>query len=113
MFSLLFSTFLFACFRLFPASFDPLLLHLDDNMWLRRAAIIHQLNYKEAADEVLLFEFCLRRCHEEEFFIRKAIGWALRQHARVAPAKIKKFAKDNKDRLSKLSYDQAMKHLGK
>jgi len=80
-------------------------------MWLRRAAIIHQLSYKEEADEALLFEFCLRRCHEEEFFIRKAIGWALRQHARVAPTAVRKFTKENKDKLSKLSFQQAMKHL--
>ena len=83
----------------------------SENMWLRRTAILHQLCCKENFDEEMLFEFCLARCHEEEFFIRKAIGWALRDYARTKPDNVKKFLKKHKDSLSKLSYNEAAKHL--
>jgi len=82
-----------------------------ESFWLRRSAILHQLNYKEHTDEKLLFDFCLKQAHEGEFFIRKAIGWALRQHARLYPKNIRKFVQENKDKLSTLSFQQAMKHL--
>ncbi|PFX20024.1 hypothetical protein AWC38_SpisGene15540 [Stylophora pistillata] len=52
-----------------------------ENMWLRRTAILHQLSFKEETDEEMLFRFCSLRASEEEFFIRKAIGWALRHHS--------------------------------
>jgi len=55
------------------------------DMWLRRTAIISQLGHKEKTDWPMLSDFCLRRAHEREFFIRKAIGWALRDYARVEP----------------------------
>ena len=83
----------------------------SDNMWLRRTAILHQLCRKECTDEKMLFQFCLARCHEDEFFIRKAIGWSLRDYARTKPNKVKKFLQQHKDSLSTLSYNEAAKHL--
>jgi len=83
----------------------------DDNMWLRRTAILHQLNYKAQTDEALLYNFCLRRAHEKEFFIQKSIGWALRQHARNSPDSVRKFTQANQEKLSKLSFKEARKHL--
>ena len=83
----------------------------SDNMWLRRTAILHQLCSKERTDEEMLFQFCLARCHEEEFFIRKAIGWSLRDYARMKPNKVKTFLRQHKDSLSTLSYNEAAKHL--
>ena len=82
-----------------------------ENMWLRRTAILHQLGSKVDTDSDLLFQFCLARCHEEEFFIRKAIGWALREFARFHPTQVRRFLQKNKNSLSKLSYNEASKHL--
>ena len=59
----------------------------------------------------LLFEACAVRAHEQEFFIRKAIGWALRQYARTAPDAVRAFVAKQGDRLSGLSKREAMKHL--
>uniref|UniRef100_A0A1X7U655 DNA alkylation repair protein n=1 Tax=Amphimedon queenslandica TaxID=400682 RepID=A0A1X7U655_AMPQE len=85
----------------------------DDNMWLRRSAILHQLNFKEKTDEERLFRYCLSRGHEEEFFIRKAIGWSLRQYARSSPEAVRKFVRENEGTLSELSVKEAMKHIQK
>ena len=52
---------------------------------MRRSALICQIDHKQATDRDRLFDFCLRRAGEAEFFIRKAIGWALRQYSHVAP----------------------------
>lgn len=83
----------------------------NENMWLRRVAILHQLNLKIATDHQRLFQFCLSRAHEEEFFIRKAIGWALRQYARTDPVAVKKFVEDHRTELSNLSIKEALKHI--
>ena len=85
----------------------------DDNMWLRRSAILHQLHFKEKTDEHRLFRYCLSRGHEEEFFIRKAIGWSLRQYARSSPEAVRKFVKENEGTLSQLSVKEAMKNIQK
>jgi 3-methyladenine DNA glycosylase AlkD len=84
----------------------------DKNMWLRRAAIIGQIKHKERTDEDRLFEYCLRRSHEKEFFIRKAIGWALREHAYTNPRGVKSFLLKHHAKLSPLSFREAGKHLG-
>jgi len=80
----------------------------SDEMWLRRSAILLQLNYKGRTDKELLFE-CIRRCaHEDEFFIRKAIGWALRQYAKTDKQAIIQFVEETE--LSPLSKKEALKH---
>ena len=80
------------------------------NMWLRRTAIIFQNSYKAKTDEALLFH-CIRSCaHEKEFFIRKGIGWALREYAKTAPEAVVRFVESNP--LSPLSMREALKHLG-
>jgi len=83
----------------------------DNNLWLRRAALLHQLKWKDACDQDRLFSFCDLTMGEKDFFIRKAIGWALRQHARVAPEEVSRFLLDNRSRLSGLSFREAAKHL--
>jgi 3-methyladenine DNA glycosylase AlkD len=83
----------------------------DPNIWVARTAIIHQLRFKEATDAERLFEFCLRRAGDTEFFIRKAIGWALRQYAKVAPLDVREFVSAHEDELSRLSVREATKHL--
>ena len=82
-----------------------------ENMWLRRTALLHQLSYKEETDEEMLFRFCSLRAEEEEFFIRKAIGWALRQYAWTCSSSVKKFLLKHKKTLSNLSFKEAAKHL--
>ena len=80
-------------------------------MWLRRVAILHQLTRKNDTNKDRLFRYCLNCAHEEEFFIRKAIGWALRDYARFNGKDVKEFVLRNKDVLSPLSVKEAMKHI--
>jgi 3-methyladenine DNA glycosylase AlkD len=84
----------------------------DENMWLRRAAIICQVGAKEGTDAERLFRFCEGQAHESEFFIRKAIGWALRDYARTDPEAVAGFVRAHQDDLSGLSYREATKHIG-
>lgn len=83
----------------------------DDDMWLIRTAIIHQLSYKDATDADRLFAYCRLQARHEDFFVRKAIGWALRQHARVDPDAVQRFVAENEGDLSGLSKREALKHL--
>jgi 3-methyladenine DNA glycosylase AlkD len=83
----------------------------DDDIWIRRAALLAQLKHKDETDEDELFDFCRRRAHEKEFWIRKAIGWVLRQHARTNPDAVRAFLDEMGDRLSGLSRREAAKHL--
>jgi 3-methyladenine DNA glycosylase AlkD len=83
----------------------------EDDLWLARTAILHQLRYKAATDPVRLFAYCARRAPDREFFIRKAIGWALREYAKTDPAAVLRFVADHDDALSGLSKREALKHL--
>jgi 3-methyladenine DNA glycosylase AlkD len=80
------------------------------NIWLRRAAILFQLGYKKETDFELLAEIISENLGSDEFFINKAIGWALRQYAYIDPKAVKKFVKSTP--LHPLSRREAMKHLG-
>ena len=80
-------------------------------MWLRRTAIIAQIAHKADTDKTLLFDACVAGLHESEFFIRKAIGWALREYAKTNPDEVRAFAVDNRDDMSRLSFREATKHL--
>ena len=82
----------------------------SENFWLRRACILFQLNYKSETDFDLLCEIIRENLGSKEFFINKAIGWALRQYARTNPTAVKKFVKETKE-LHPLSRREAMKHL--
>lgn len=81
------------------------------DFWLRRIALLHQLDRKEKTDTARLFDYCLRCADEREFFIRKAIGWALRQYARTDPLAVRGFLDAHRERLSGLSFREAAKHL--
>jgi len=82
----------------------------DSDLWMRRTAIICQLGSKEATDTKLL-TFCVEaNTAHPDFFIRKAIGWALRQYARTAPDWVRAFVDTHPD-LSPLSKREATKHL--
>lgn len=82
-----------------------------NDMWLRRSALLVHLRHKDATDQATLFDHCLRRSHETEFFIRKAIGWVLRQYARTAPKAVAEFVTSHRDSWSGLTYREATKHL--
>jgi 3-methyladenine DNA glycosylase AlkD len=82
----------------------------DDDLWIRRAAIIAQLQRKDRVDHALLSDVIEANLGDEEFFIRKAIGWALRDHARADPDWVRAFV-DAHPSLSPLSRREAIKHL--
>ncbi|OLO26759.1 DNA alkylation repair protein [Alkalihalophilus pseudofirmus] len=81
----------------------------DDNMWVKRTAILHQLSFKENTDEERLFYYCEKYASETEFFIAKAIGWALRQYGKTHPQAVITFVE--KTPLQNLSKREALKHL--
>ena len=81
-----------------------------DDLWLRRLAIISQLGRRDRVDPALLAEVIEPNIADREFFIRKAIGWALREYARVEPEWVRTFVADHDD-LSGLSKREALKHL--
>jgi len=83
----------------------------DPDMWIRRAAIISQVAHKDATDHQRLFRYCIARAGDKEFFIRKAIGWALRQYAYSAPERVRQFLTRNRAALSPLSYREASRVL--
>jgi 3-methyladenine DNA glycosylase AlkD len=88
---------------------------VDEDLWLRRTAIICQLGGKDDTDVALLAASIEENLEGtrfgKEFFIRKAIGWALRQHARVDPEWVRDFVAAHDDRFSGLSRREALKHL--
>lgn len=83
----------------------------DPNLWLRRTAIIAQNRFKSATDATRLFRYALRRADEKEFFIRKAIGWALREYAYAAPDAVHAFLTENKNAFSGLTFREASRVL--
>lgn len=84
----------------------------DPDLWIRRTAILCQLTHRDQTDVPMLLDFCRRQESDRTFWIRKAIGWALRQHARTDPAVVRAFLAERGDRLSGLSRREAGKHLG-
>ena len=83
----------------------------DDDFWVARTAILHQLGYKDRTDGERLFGYAELRAGDTEFFIRKALGWALRQYARVAPDEVRSFVDTHRNALSGLTIREATKHL--
>ncbi len=83
----------------------------DPDLWKRRAAILCQLRRKRENDLALLYDCIEPNLADREFFMRKAIGWALRQHAWTDPAEVKRYVKANRHRLSPLSMREALKNL--
>jgi 3-methyladenine DNA glycosylase AlkD len=83
----------------------------DDNMWVRRTALLTQLKYKDRTDFTLLSSMIKETWHEQDFFIRKAIGWALRQYSYSDSEKVIEFIYNNNDDLSKLSVTEGLKAL--
>jgi 3-methyladenine DNA glycosylase AlkD len=83
----------------------------SDNFWLRRTTLLFQLGYKKETDFDLMCELIKENLGSDEFFINKAIGWALRQYAHTNPVPVKKFVKATK-KLNPLSRREALKNVG-
>lgn len=83
----------------------------DDDMWIRRTSLICHNHHKKQTDQKLLLATCVKLAAEREFFIRKAIGWALREYSSANPAAVMKFLDDNKTILSPLSFREGAKYL--
>jgi 3-methyladenine DNA glycosylase AlkD len=81
------------------------------DLWKRRTSIICQLGFKEQTDLELLYTCIEPSLGSREFFLQKAIGWALRQYAWTDPAEIKRYVRLNEARLSALSRREALKNL--
>ena len=84
---------------------------LDENIWLRRIVIDHQLLRKEKTDIELLEKILKNNLEQTEFFINKAIGWALRDYSKTNPEWVKTFIEKNRENMAKLSIKEASKYL--
>lgn len=84
---------------------------VSDHLWLRRAALLFQLKFKEQTDEALLFRYILLNADSDEFFIQKAIGWALREYAKTAPDTVRRFIQEHP--LKPLSKRESLKWLNR
>jgi 3-methyladenine DNA glycosylase AlkD len=80
----------------------------DANLWKRRSAIIAQVGLRERTDEELLFACIEPSRREREFFLRKAIGWALREYGKAAPEPVRRYVETHE--LSPLSRREALKY---
>jgi 3-methyladenine DNA glycosylase AlkD len=81
------------------------------DLWLARTAILHQLTYRGDTDATRLFGYCAAQARHPDFFIRKAIGWALREYAKTDPDAVHAFVDAHRAQLSGLSTREALKHL--
>jgi 3-methyladenine DNA glycosylase AlkD len=81
------------------------------NRWLRRVSIIAQLGAKSRTDLELLTTVIDTNARDGDFFVRKAIGWALRDYARTDPDWVRQFVAGRAGELSNLSRREATKHL--
>ncbi|WP_051367163.1 DNA alkylation repair protein [Hamadaea tsunoensis] len=80
-----------------------------EELWPARTAILHQLRYRARTDAERLFRYCAMRADHPDFFMRKAIGWALREYAKTDPAAVVRFVESHE--LSGLSRREALKNL--
>jgi len=83
----------------------------DPSFWVRRSAMLHQLGWRLDTDTKRLFGYAQQLADEKEFFIRKAIGWALRDYARWNPQAVNDFLMQHSTSLSGLTVREAAKHL--
>ncbi|MFF7976447.1 DNA alkylation repair protein [Streptomyces sp. NPDC007905] len=84
----------------------------DDNLWPARTALLHQLRHKERTDTERLFAYCLLQSGHPDFFIRKAIGWALREYAKTDPEAVRGFLARERSRFAPLTVREALKNIG-
>lgn len=97
---------------------DPYLIELyadkwivSQNIWLRRAALLHQLKYKQMTNEARLFRYILLNADSDQFFIQKAIGWVLREYSKTDPHAVQLFIQQHE--LKPLSTREGLKWLNR
>jgi 3-methyladenine DNA glycosylase AlkD len=91
-----------------------------ESFWVNRLAILHQNGWREMTNKKVLFKLCLTHgnasahahVQSDEFFVRKAIGWALREYAWTNPKAVQTFVEANRNKLSALSIREALKNFG-
>ncbi|MFZ9027376.1 MAG: DNA alkylation repair protein [Crocinitomicaceae bacterium] len=101
-----------AYFKKYPGKKRELMLRwsISDHMWIRRTSIIFQLKYKDETDKELLAQVIENNLGSKEFFINKAIGWALRTYSAIDPEWVKEFV-ENHQNLSHLSKKEALRSI--
>ena len=99
----------------YPEDVRPVLLAWaeDHDIWRRRSAMLAQLKFRVDTDPDLLFAVIEPSITEKEFFLRKAIGWALREYSKTRPEAVIDYVAANRHRLSPLSRREAMKAIGR
>ena len=83
----------------------------SENIWLKRTAIEHQLGLKDKTDTELLGRVIVNSFGSDEFFVNKAIGWALRDYSKTDPEFVKDFINKHKDEMNSLSIKEASKYI--
>lgn len=83
----------------------------DENIWIKRSAIEHQLNLKDKTDCELLEKIIVNCFGMDEFFINKAIGWALREYSKTNPKWVRDFINKYNDKMNNLSIKEASKYI--
>lgn len=83
----------------------------DEDMWLRRIAIDHQLTRKNKTNKELLAQIIVNNLGSEEFFINKAIGWSLRDYSKINPDWVRNFVEQHRLQMVPLSIREACKYL--
>ena len=83
----------------------------DPQLWVRRIALVFQVGRRDAVDLPILFAACEANLADPDFFMRKGVGWGLRDAARTRPTEVRAFVESHRDRMSGLSIREATKHL--
>lgn len=83
----------------------------DENLWKRRVSIICQLGFGRETDLALLYDCIEPNLEDRDFFVRKAIGWALREYSKTDPEEVARYVREHAGRLSGLSRREATRHL--
>lgn len=84
---------------------------INEDFWVRRIAIVHQLCRKDKTNTQLLEKILVNNLESSEFFINKAIGWSLRDYSKTNPEWVRNFIETYKDKMDKLSIREASKYL--
>lgn len=84
----------------------------SNNIWKRRTSILCQLRFKRDTNLDLLYACIEPSLDSKEFFLRKAIGWALRQYAWTDPREVRRYVREQKEKLSNLGQREALKNIG-
>jgi 3-methyladenine DNA glycosylase AlkD len=101
-------------FKTFPKTLNVVTnkWNKSPHIWLQRSSIMFQKTFKQSTDKDLLSRYILNCTASKEFFVQKAIGWALREYAKTNPKWVKSFVAEYQQQLPALSKREALKNLG-